>query len=107
MSSGGVASPEFYATLLGFEVVLDQAWIVTTLSLDDPHSQIRIISRDATAAVHADISIEVDDVDTAHAEAVRRGAEIVRPLTDEPWGVRRFFVRGPTGTVINVLSHGS
>ena len=24
---------------------------------------------------------------------------------DEPWGVRRFFVRDPRGTVVNILSH--
>jgi uncharacterized glyoxalase superfamily protein PhnB len=30
----------------------------------------------------------------------------VHPLTDESWGVRRFFVRDPEGNVVNVLSHG-
>jgi uncharacterized glyoxalase superfamily protein PhnB len=48
----------------------------------------------------------VDDVDAALAAAERRGCEIVHPLTDEPWGVRRFFVRGPGGAVVNVLGHG-
>ena len=33
------------------------------------------------------------------------GAEIVYPLTDEPWGLRRFFVRDPDGAVINVTQH--
>ena len=27
------------------------------------------------------------------------------PLKDEPWGVRRFFVRDPAGVVVNVLTH--
>ena len=44
-------------------------------------------------------------VDAAHAEAVRRGLRIVYPLTDEPWGVHRFFVEDPGGTIINVLAH--
>ena len=44
-------------------------------------------------------------VDAAHAEAVRRGLRVVHPLTDEPWGVRRFFVRDPHGVVISVLAH--
>jgi uncharacterized glyoxalase superfamily protein PhnB len=44
-------------------------------------------------------------VDAVHAEAVRRGAEVVYPLTDEPWGVRRFFLRDPNGVVINVMRH--
>jgi len=51
------------------------------------------------------VSIEVEDVDKLHAEAVSRGLEIVYPLTDEPWDVRRFFVRDPDGRVINVLMH--
>ena len=37
--------------------------------------------------------------------ARRLGYEIVHPLTDEPWGVRRFFVREPNGKVLNILSH--
>jgi uncharacterized glyoxalase superfamily protein PhnB len=52
-----------------------------------------------------DISTEVADVDAAHADALARGLEIVHPLTDEPWGIRRFFVREPSGTVVNVASH--
>ena len=61
--------------------------------------------RDETASVQPDASIEVDDVDAAHAEAQRLGYEIVHPLTDEPWGVRRFFVRDPNGKVLNILTH--
>jgi uncharacterized glyoxalase superfamily protein PhnB len=44
-------------------------------------------------------------VDGIHAEAVRRGAEIVYPLTDEAWGVRRFFVRDPNAIVLNIMCH--
>jgi uncharacterized glyoxalase superfamily protein PhnB len=32
--------------------------------------------------------------------------ELVHPLTDEPWGVRRFFVKDPNGVVLNVANHG-
>jgi uncharacterized glyoxalase superfamily protein PhnB len=59
----------------------------------------------ATAAVVPQISVEVADVDAVHAEALRRGLELVHPLTDEPWGVRRFFVKDPNGVVLNVVSH--
>ena len=52
-----------------------------------------------------DAAIEVDDVDAAYRSAQRLGHEIVHPLTDEPWGVRRFFVRDPNGKVLNILSH--
>jgi predicted enzyme related to lactoylglutathione lyase len=45
------------------------------------------------------------DIDEAYAEAQRRGYEIVHPLTDEPSGPRRFFVRAPDGNVINIVDH--
>ena len=60
---------------------------------------------DIKAHVHPAISVEVDDVDEVHARAVAMGAEIVYPLTDEDWGLRRFFVRDPDGVVINVTQH--
>ena len=44
-------------------------------------------------------------MDDVHARAVASGADIVYPLTDEPLGLRRFFVRDPDGTVINVTQH--
>jgi catechol 2,3-dioxygenase-like lactoylglutathione lyase family enzyme len=44
-------------------------------------------------------------VDAAHAEAVRAGHEVIYGPVDEPWGVRRFFVRDPQGVVISVLAH--
>jgi uncharacterized glyoxalase superfamily protein PhnB len=40
-----------------------------------------------------------------HARAIERGIEIVYPLTNEPWGVRRFFGADPNGVVINVMCH--
>jgi uncharacterized glyoxalase superfamily protein PhnB len=49
--------------------------------------------------------VQVDDVDAAYARAMEAGAEVVHPLTDEPWGVRRFFVCDPDGNVLDILSH--
>jgi catechol 2,3-dioxygenase-like lactoylglutathione lyase family enzyme len=95
----------FYGEMLGLRPVMDQGWIVTLADPELPGAQISLMTHDATAPVVPDASIEVDDVDACHAAAVRLGADIVHPLTDEPWGVRRFFVRDPDGHVINVLSH--
>ena len=99
------ASGEFYAEVLGLEVVMDHGWIVTFAAPDNPAAQISLMTQDASAPVQPDASIEVDDVDAAYAAAQRLGYEIVHPLTDEPWGVRRFFVREPNGKVLNILSH--
>ena len=83
-------SREFYAGFLGFDVAMDEPGFTMFASPSNRTAQ---------------ISVEVEDVDTLHAEAVRRGLDIVYPLTDEPWGIRRFFVRDPDGTVINVAMH--
>ncbi|MER6100113.1 VOC family protein [Streptomyces sp. NPDC001728] len=96
----------FYG-LLGFEVVMDHGWITTLASPSFPAAQISLMTHDLTAPVVPELSVEVDDVDAAYAAVLAAGAEIVHPLTDEPWGVRRFFTRDPDGRVINVLSHRS
>ncbi len=80
-------------------------WIVTFAAPENPRTQISAIRADATAPVQPDVSIEVDDVDAAHAATLRLGCTVVHPLTDEPWGVRRFFVRAPSGQILNILSH--
>jgi catechol 2,3-dioxygenase-like lactoylglutathione lyase family enzyme len=99
------ASRAFYEGVLGLEVAMDLGWITTFASPGNPTAQLSVLQQDASADVQADVSIEVDDVDAAHAAAVRLGCEIVHPLTNEAWGVRRFFVREPTGRVLNILAH--
>ena len=100
------ASRDFYTTLLGFQVAMDLGWILTLVSPSNPTAQLSVVREDATAPVIPQVTVEVADVDAVHAEAVRRGLELVHPLTDEPWGVRRFFVKDPNGVVLNVASHG-
>ncbi|HEY4279052.1 MAG TPA: VOC family protein [Conexibacter sp.] len=100
-----LAARELYEQVLGLEVAMDLGWVVTYASPDNPTAQLTVAQVDASAVVQPDASIEVDDVDAAYAAALRLSAEIVHPLTDEPWGVRRFFVRDPNGKVLNVLSH--
>ena len=100
------ASKEFYEQLLGFNTVMDQGWVVTLASPENPAVQLTVMRQDATAPVNPDVSIEVDDVDDAYATAQQMGCEILHPLTAEAWGVRRFFVRDPNGKVLNILSHG-
>jgi uncharacterized glyoxalase superfamily protein PhnB len=65
--------------------------------------QVGIVGNDDPAA--PGISVEVDDVDAVHARAVESGLEIAYALRDEEWGVRRFMLREPSGTMVNVLSH--
>jgi len=94
-----------YVELLGFEVAMDMGWIMTLVSSTNPTAQISILGSDATAPVVPQLTVEVADVDAVHGEAVQRSLEIVYPLSDESWGVRRFFVLDPNGVVLNAMSH--
>src|SRR5688572_12642533 len=104
-------SRRFYTGVLGFQVAMDMPMnagrIMTLVSPDNPTAQISLLSGLTPVSQHREptLTIEVADVDATHAKAVAAGAQIVYPLTTEPWGVRRFFVADPNGVVINVMSH--
>lgn len=101
------ANRVFYEDFLGFEVGMDMGWVINFVAPHNPTAQVIVISRDRTADVNPEMTIEVDDVDRVHALAVDLGYEVVHPLTAEPWGVRRFFVKDPNGKVVNVVSHST
>src|SRR5918994_7702304 len=100
------ASRDFYVDLLGLEVVMEDP-VLGLRSPETPAAQVLIPPR-GMEEPQPRFGVDVGDpaaVDAAHAEALRRGLRVVYPLTDEPWGVRRFFVEDPSGTVVNVLAH--
>jgi uncharacterized glyoxalase superfamily protein PhnB len=97
-------SRDFYG-LLGFEEVMDLGWVTTMASPANPTAQISFFTEERTAPVVSDLSVEVEDVDAVYARVLASGAEVVREIRDEEWGVRRFFVRDPNGRVVNVLTH--
>jgi catechol 2,3-dioxygenase-like lactoylglutathione lyase family enzyme len=98
------ASRDAYVRVLGLHEVMNHGWIVT-LADDELRHQVSLMTKDATAPVNPSVSVEVDDVEAAYQAAVAAGLEIVHPLSDEEWGVRRFFFADSFGNVVNVLSH--
>jgi catechol 2,3-dioxygenase-like lactoylglutathione lyase family enzyme len=103
------ADPElarpFYERLLGLDVVMDQGWILTFASEASTVPQLSVMREGGAGAPVPDLSIEVDDVDETWRRAKAAALEIVHDIRDEPWGVRRFFVRDPFGKTVNILSH--
>src|SRR5699024_12880061 len=95
----------FCSGLLGWVQVMDHGWFVPLADPSGSTRQVSVVSHDASASGMPDVSIEVDDVDAVYAMAKQLGAEIVHPLTDEAWGVRRFFVKDPDGHVWHILGH--
>ncbi|WP_024794488.1 VOC family protein [Tomitella biformata] len=98
------AAIALHANTLGLTVVMNHGWIAT-LARPDQSMQLSLITEDLTAPCNPALSVEVDDVDAHHALALASGVEIVHPLTDEDWGVRRYFYRDAAGNVVNVLAH--
>lgn len=84
---------------------MDQGWIITLAGQTQQDIQLSLASEGGAGTPVPTLSIEVDDLDATHARATELGAEITYPLTLEPWGVRRFFLRDPAGHILNILSH--
>ena len=103
------AIKSFYVGVLGLEVAMEEPGsdFLGLASPDNPSAQMVVAAEGVERPMpHMGIDVgEAAAVDAAHAAAVRAGLEVVYPLTDEPWGIRRFFVRDPAGTVVSVLAH--
>jgi catechol 2,3-dioxygenase-like lactoylglutathione lyase family enzyme len=95
----------FYTGFLGLSTEeFNLGWVARCTS-PDTGANVQLVTGDATAAEDSVISVHTDDLEGAYAEAQQLGYEIVHPITTEPWGVRRFFVRAPDGNVLNIVSH--
>lgn len=95
----------FYSDLLGLEVVMDHGWITTLQGTAQQPIQLSAASQGGSNTPVPALSIEVDNLDDVHTRAVSLGIPIEYGPVHEPWGVRRFYVRDPAGTLINILTH--
>ena len=99
------AAQRFYRDVLGLELVMDLDWIVTYGSREKMSVQISFASEGGSGAPTPDLSIEVDDLDEALSRVKKANIPLEYGPADEPWGVRRFFVRDPFGNLVNILAH--
>ena len=100
------ASRDFYVEVLGMQVAMEDP-VLDLQSPDNATAEV-IVGAQEMQDPQPSFGVDVGEpaaVDAAHTEVVRRGLRVVYPLTDEPWGVRRFFVEDPGGTIVNVLAH--
>lgn len=100
------ASQDFYVNVLGMTVAMVDP-VVAVHPLDGAEGEVIVGAREMQDPA-PDIGVDLGSpaaVDAAYAEVRRRGLRVVYPLTDESWGVHRFFVEDPSGTVLNVLAH--
>lgn len=100
------AGRSFYCDLLGLEAVMDHGWIVTFAApATDGIPQVSIASEGGSGTAVPHLSVEVDNLEEVLQRAGKAGLKIEYGPADEPWGVRRFYVRDPFGNLINILSH--
>lgn len=92
-----------HTEILGLDVVMDIGWIA--FLADDQGHQLGLMTADATGPVNPDVSVFVDNVHEAYDAAVAARVDIIHPLSDEEWGVTRFFYKDSSGRVINVGTH--
>ncbi|SIS18940.1 VOC family protein [Williamsia sterculiae] len=97
-----------YAELFGLDVNMDLGWVGNLSPTAAPAVQLQTITTDAAASENPTISVGMataDDVDEIHERVMAARLEIVHPLTDESWGVRRFFFRDHDGNIVNVVAN--
>jgi catechol 2,3-dioxygenase-like lactoylglutathione lyase family enzyme len=95
----------FYGDVLGLELLMDHGWILTYGSRQKMSVQVSFASEGGSGTPTPDLSVEVDDVDEALRRMKAAGFAIEYGPANEPWGVRRFFVRDPFGKLVNILAH--
>jgi len=104
---------DFYVGLLGFVVGFEHhGWYIQVSSPTNPQLQIGIVRRDheftpkafQQPAQGVMISVQVEDVDTAYAAALKRGFRVAQELRDESFGMRRFMVADPNGLLVNIFA---
>ena len=94
-------SAAFYRDVLGFEIreIGDPGWLFF-----ERDAVLVMAGRCPDAIAPKDLGdhsyfayIGVDDIDAFHDRVRAAGAELVKPLRDEPWGMREFGVRTADG----------
>lgn len=101
------AAKPFYGDLLGLRVVMDLGWILTFSGPAQAMPQITVATDGGSGTPVPDLSIEVDDLEEIYRRVVAAGLPIEYGPADEPWGVRRFYVRDPFGRLVNILAHAT
>lgn len=95
----------FYDDVLGLKLLMDLGWIRTYGSSSKMTIQVSVASEGGSGTAVPDMSIEVDDIEEVLARVQKARIPVEYGPKSEPWGVRRFYVRDPSGKLINILQH--
>lgn len=94
------AAQIYYRDRLGFQI----AWTHEPGRIGAvSHGDCAIFLRQTDGPLHpATFWIFAPDVDAACRDLTERGADIVDPLADKPWGMRQFTVRDLHGNLFHI-----
>ncbi|HEX5280507.1 MAG TPA: VOC family protein [Micropepsaceae bacterium] len=95
----------FYSDVLGLRMVMDLGWIVTFAAESETAPQISFASVGGSETRVPDLSIEVDNLDEVYERVCESHYRVEYGPAQEPWGVRRFYVRDPFGRLVNIMCH--
>ncbi len=95
----------FYRDILGLELAMDHGWIRTYASSTAMTVQVSVAQEGGSGTDVPDLSVEVDDLEEALRRVRHADIALEYGPADEPWGVRRFYVRDPFGRLVNILQH--
>lgn len=95
----------FYGDILDMDIVMDHGWIVTYGGQGTALAQLSVASEGGSGTPVPDLSIEVDDLDDVLERLRHANIALEYGPVEEPWGVRRFYVRDPFGRLLNILAH--
>ena len=103
---------DFYVRWLGFQVAFEASWFVYLaatgahpfgLAFMSPDHPSRPPGRARFNGKGVLLTLQVEDAAAEFARLTAAGLAIAHPLRDEPWGQRRFAVRDPAGTWVDVV----
>lgn len=95
----------FYREILELDLLMDLGWIHTYGNSSEMTVQISLATEGGSGTPVPDLSVEVDNYDEVLARVKQQKIPIEYGPVTEPWGVARFYIRDPSGKLINVLQH--
>lgn len=102
---------DFWVNHLGFTIGFDSTWFCW-LSAEDGSASIAFMTPDHPSAPPGPdafggkgicFELQVEDARAAHKELTARGLPVHYPLTDEPFGQRRFGFSDPSGLWVDIV----
>lgn len=100
---------EFYVRYLAGTITFESSWFYLvegdgfSIAFMTPEHPSSPPGPETFSGLGLILTLQVADAARAYEELKDKGAPIVYPLTDEPWGQRRFQLQDPSGLILDVV----